>query len=71
MYSPIIREDLIPQLYRMGQDMQKPMTQVVDGILREYVTLYNNMTEIGRKEMMPENLPTEVGTAVVSAYEIK
>ena len=34
-YSPKIREDLIPVLYRMGKQMRKPMTKVVDQILRE------------------------------------
>lgn len=36
MYSPKIREDLIPRLYRMGKAMNKPMTKVVDEILRSY-----------------------------------
>ncbi len=36
MYSPKIRDDLIPRLYRMGKAMNKPMTHVVDEILRSY-----------------------------------
>ena len=34
MYSPKIREDLIPVLYQIGKEEQKPMTRVVDEILR-------------------------------------
>ncbi len=36
MYSPKIREDLIPRLYKMGKAMNKPMTKVVDEILRSF-----------------------------------
>lgn len=36
MYSPKINEDLIEKLYKLGKAKRKPMTKVVDGILREY-----------------------------------
>jgi hypothetical protein len=36
MYSPKIREDLIPRLYRMGKAMNRPMTKIVDEILRSF-----------------------------------
>ena len=35
MYSPKIRGDLIPVLYRLAKEEKKPMTKVVDQILRE------------------------------------
>ena len=35
MYSPKIAEDLIPVLYRVGKKEGKPMTHVVDSLLRE------------------------------------
>lgn len=34
MYSPEIAKDLIPILYRLGKEKKKPMTKVVDEILR-------------------------------------
>ena len=34
MYSPKIRNDLIPLLYRIARHEGKPMTQLVDEILR-------------------------------------
>lgn len=34
MYSPKIKEDLIPILYRRSQVFGKPMTDLVDDILR-------------------------------------
>ena len=34
MYSPKIREDLIPEIYQLSQVKQKPMTVIVDELLR-------------------------------------
>ena len=34
MYSPKISSDLIPVLYRLAQGKNRPMTKVVDDILR-------------------------------------
>jgi hypothetical protein len=34
MYSPKIRDDLIPLLYRLSRHEEKPMTRIVDEILR-------------------------------------
>jgi hypothetical protein len=34
MYSPRIRDDLIPLLYRIARHEEKPMTRIVDEILR-------------------------------------
>lgn len=34
MYSPKIKTDLIPLLYRLAQEKQKTMTGIVDEILR-------------------------------------
>ena len=35
MYSPKIAEDLIPIIYRLGQQRSIPMTKVVDNLLRK------------------------------------
>lgn len=35
MYSPKIEEDLIPVLYKLAKQMGKPMTRLVDEILRK------------------------------------
>jgi hypothetical protein len=37
MYSPKIRDDLIPLLYRLARQEGKPMTHLVDEILRAEV----------------------------------
>ena len=40
MYSPKIAEDLIATLYRMSRDRGKPMTKIVDEILRDKLSYY-------------------------------
>ena len=40
MYSPKIREELIPVLYRLAQHKRMPMTKLVDGLLRESIAQY-------------------------------
>jgi hypothetical protein len=37
MYSPKIKEDLIAKLYQLARAQKKPMTRLVDSILREVV----------------------------------
>ena len=37
MYSPKIRDDLIPLLYKIKEWRRKPMTELVDEILRAEV----------------------------------
>ena len=37
MYSPKIKEDLIPVLYKLAKRQGKPMTRVVDSILRKHL----------------------------------
>jgi hypothetical protein len=37
MYSPKIRDDLIPLLYRLARQEGKPITRLVDEILRAEV----------------------------------
>jgi len=37
MYSPKINEDFIPALYRLAKERKKPMTQLVNGIISQYL----------------------------------
>ena len=37
MYSPKIRDDLIPKIYRLGKVLDQPMIKIVDIILRDYL----------------------------------
>ncbi len=37
MYSPKVKEDLIPVLYQLAQQRDRPMTKIIDEILREHL----------------------------------
>ncbi len=37
MYSPKVKEDLIPVLYRLAKQQGRPMTKIIDEILREHL----------------------------------
>jgi len=51
MYSPKISEDLIPELYRISKEIEKPMTKVVDEILKWYVSFYKRNNDKSKKEI--------------------
>ena len=51
MYSPKISEDLIPELYRISKEIEKPMTKVVDEILKWYVRFYKRNNGKSKKEI--------------------
>jgi hypothetical protein len=46
VYSPKIKEDLIPILYRLANEKDKPMTRVVDEILRKELVVYEQQKEV-------------------------
>jgi len=45
MYSPKIAEDLIPELYRIKQELKVPMTGLVNYIIREFIKEWKNETD--------------------------
>lgn len=45
MYSPKIKEELIPELYRLKQSTKKPMTTLVNEAIIEYLNLRKEMKE--------------------------
>jgi len=78
MYSPKIREDLIPGIYRLAKVRNKPMTVIVDKILRNYLDRIKDehMSNGTRSQFMKslgpysrprpgERISTEYGTAEV------
>lgn len=46
MYSPKIKADLIPILFRMAEEKHKPMTNIVDEILRPVLTGYEEQKAV-------------------------
>lgn len=55
MYSPKIKDDLIPDLYYLSKQFEKPMTEVVDEILRSYISIYK------KHELISPNTLKNVG----------
>ena len=35
MYSPKVSEDLVPQLYKLAKEQKRPMTKVLDELIRD------------------------------------
>ena len=35
MYSPKVSEDLVPQLYKLAKEQKRPMTKILDGLIRD------------------------------------
>jgi hypothetical protein len=52
MYSPEIAKDLIPILYRLGKEKKKPMTKVVDEILRK--ELEQEIIDMAKNNTLPQ-----------------
>ncbi|BBO73079.1 hypothetical protein DSCW_04960 [Desulfosarcina widdelii] len=50
MYSPKIKEDLIPILYKLAKQEQKPMTELVDEMLRAEISKRNGQAETSNDE---------------------
>lgn len=46
MYSPKIKTDLVPILFKLAQEKDKPMTSIVDEILRPVLVGYEEQKEI-------------------------
>lgn len=50
MYSPKIKEEHIPRLYRMGKKFHRPMTYLVNEAIEEYLV---NKQEVLKHESEP------------------
>ncbi|KYC45162.1 MAG: hypothetical protein AMQ74_01913 [Candidatus Methanofastidiosum methylothiophilum] len=35
MYSPKVSEDLVPRLYKLAKEQKRPMTKVLDNLIRD------------------------------------
>jgi len=66
MYSPKISQDLIPELYKISKNIKRPMTKIVDDILRNYILFYNKHNYISPTtiknmlELIIENEQTDI-----------
>ena len=53
MYSPKIKEDLIPILYKLAKREGKPMTALIDQMLRAEITKRNRQIHQINNETAP------------------
>jgi hypothetical protein len=59
MYSPKIKEELIPQLYQIKKETRTTMTRIVDSMIREGIRRWKHKNERGENhENNPVNSPT-------------
>jgi hypothetical protein len=56
MYSPKIKEDLIPILYKLAKVEGKPMTALIDEILRAEIAKRNGMVNQTNDVTIPEKV---------------
>ena len=56
MYSPKIKESLIPILYKLAKQEQKPMTKLVDEMLRAEIAKRNGLIHQINNETAPESV---------------
>ena len=59
MYSPKIREDLVPYLYRLSRHLGQPMTRTVNAFLEQAISQFKEtgiFSEIEAEERMFKQL---------------
>jgi len=63
MYSPKIREDLIPYLYRLSRHLGQPMTKTVNQFLEQAISHFKEtgiFSEIEAEQQMLEDLTEHI-----------
>ena len=56
MYSPKIKEDLIPILYKLAKQEGKPMTALIDEMLRAEIAKRNGQVNQTSNEVVTESV---------------
>jgi hypothetical protein len=56
MYSPKIKEDLIPILYKLAKQEGKPMTALIDQMLRAEIAKRNGQFKQTNNDAIPESV---------------
>ena len=67
MYSPKIKEDLIPTIYRLSKENKAPMTKVVDGILRS--TLNDSRSPLKEKPLIDVGPTKREGASAIDLID--
>ena len=71
MYSPKIAKELIPELYRRGKAEGKPMTKVLNEILRRAFIKTENIEFLQVKEASGESIHSPESLAIFMKEESK
>ena len=61
MYSPKIRQDLIPVLYKLAKLEGKPMTALIDEMLRAEIAKRNGHFKLTNNDGIPESVKKTAG----------
>jgi hypothetical protein len=61
MYSPKIKEDLIRILYKLAKQEGKPMTALIDEMIRAEIAKRNGQVNQPEKEAVPERVKKTAG----------
>jgi hypothetical protein len=59
MYSPKVSEDLVPRLYILAKQRKRPMTKVLDGLIREKL-----IEKVEDKPITPESTFPQIKSKV-------
>jgi hypothetical protein len=59
MYSPKVSEDLVSQLYKLAKEQKRPMTKVLDELIRDRF-----VKQVEDKPITPEYTLTQIKSKV-------
>jgi len=59
MYSPKVSEDLVPRLYKLAKEQKRPMTKVLDGLIRNKL-----VEQVRDKPVSTESTVSEIKSKV-------
>jgi hypothetical protein len=59
MYSPKVSEDLVPQLYKLAKEKKRPMTKVLDEIIRDKL-----FEKVEDKPITPESTVPQIKSKI-------
>jgi hypothetical protein len=62
MYSPKVKEDLIPVLYKLAKQQGKPMTELVDEMIRVEITKRNGQVDPLKDEAVTKRVKKTADT---------
>lgn len=59
MYSPKVSEDLVPRLYKLAKGQGRPMTKILDGLIRDKL-----IEKVSDKQIVPKSTLLQIKSKV-------